>query len=104
MPQHPIRRVAGVLVAVSFAFFAAAVPYVLSAPQSAAAVTTPVSLRSGLWSDASLWSTGRVPGSNDQATVSAGNAVTYDLPASAVAGVTVAEGGRLTFAPDRSTA
>jgi hypothetical protein len=70
-----------------------------AAPASAAALS---SVKSGNWSDSTVWSTGTVPASGDTVTISAGNSVVYNVNAPTLAGVTVATGAALTFAPSSS--
>lgn len=59
-------------------------------------------MASGNWSDPAVWDTGDVPRTNDTITVNAGHSVTLDAASAVVAGVTVADGGALTFSADRS--
>jgi hypothetical protein len=60
------------------------------------------SVRSGRWSAASTWSSGRVPGRGDAILVAAGSAVTYDLVSDAALKCIDVE-GRLQFETRRNT-
>lgn len=70
-------------------------------PASAAAL---YSVKSGNWSDSTVWSAGQVPASGDTVTISAGSSVVYNVNSPTIAGVTVATGAALTFAPSSSAA
>lgn len=62
-----------------------------------ATITT---VKSGLWSSPSTWSGNRVPGVNDEVTITAGHDVLYDVVDSKIHGMTVA--GTVTFDPNKS--
>jgi hypothetical protein len=74
----------------------------------AAFVATPAfgaalqSVKSGNWSDSTVWNAGRVPASGDTVTISGGNTVVFNVTSPNLGGVTVATGGALTFAPNLS--
>src|SRR5262245_6528539 len=60
------------------------------------------SARSGNWSDAATWDTGKVPAAGDKVLVRTGHTITYDAKSDAVIrGITIS--GTLTFAPDKDT-
>jgi hypothetical protein len=67
---------------------------------AAAAAADTHSVRSGAWSDPATWSGGRIPGAADAVTIAAGDAVTYDLGSSRVAGVGIEPGATLVFGPE----
>jgi hypothetical protein len=62
-----------------------------------------VSIASGRWTDAAVWSAGHVPVAGDSVIIAGGTAVIYDVPALDVAGVTVAANATLTFDPNAGT-
>jgi hypothetical protein len=82
-------------------FWAAVCLTALAAPVSGAAL---YSVKSGNWSDTTVWNAGRLPASGDTVTISAGNAVVFDVNSPNVAGVTVESGAGLTFNPNASAA
>src|SRR5258706_1458652 len=59
-------------------------------------------LRSGVWSDQSIWSAGRPPAADDVVLIPAGTVVTYDVASDAALRV-VGINGSLVFRTDRST-
>jgi hypothetical protein len=67
--------------------------------QAGKAVST---LRSGSWSDATIWSGGSIPGSADTVLIKTGHDIVYDMRISKVAGVSVEANAALIFAPTRS--
>jgi len=72
----------------------------LTPPVSGATLS---SVKSGNWSDATLWSPAHVPVAGDIVTIAAGHAVVLDVNTPNLASVTVASTGALTFAPAAST-
>lgn len=60
------------------------------------------SIRSGNWSDATIWNAGHVPAAGDTATISAGHAVVFQVDSPTLAGVTVETGATLSFDPNAS--
>lgn len=78
-------------VVVSFAAFAA--------PVRGAALN---SVKSGSWSDATVWNAGRAPASGDAVTITAGHAVVLGVNSPALASVTVQTGAALAFDPNVS--
>jgi hypothetical protein len=75
------------------------VGYSIIASQAAVVRT---SLKSGNWSDASVWG-GTIPQAGDPVIIAAGHNVTFDQVSFQSGGVTVAAGGTLTFDPTKST-
>ncbi len=73
----------------------------VATPASGAALN---SVKSGNWSDSTVWDAGHVPASGDTVTISAGNAVVCNVNSPNLASVTVATGAGLTFAPSVSAA
>jgi hypothetical protein len=71
------------------------------APVSGAALR---SVKSGNWSDTTVWNAGRRPGSGDAVTIAAGHAVVLDVDSPTIAGVTVEATAGLTFDPNVSAA
>jgi hypothetical protein len=75
---------------------------------SLAALATPVraaelrSVKSGTWSDPTVWNAGHVPVSGDTATIAAGHAVVIDVTSPTLAGVTIETGAALSFNPSAS--
>jgi hypothetical protein len=65
------------------------------------AATSVSSVKSGRWSDPTVWSTGRVPEEGDTTTIETAHAVTYDLTSSPVMAETHVR-GTLTFDPNRN--
>jgi hypothetical protein len=65
------------------------------------AATDVVSVKSGAWSDPSVWG-GRVPDANSVAIISAGHTVTFDASTVRVSGMKVNAGAVLAFDPGRS--
>lgn len=59
-------------------------------------------LRTGSWSDQTIWSTGRLPSGGDVVVIPTGTAVTYDVASDAALSV-VGINGSLVFRTDRST-
>ena len=60
-------------------------------------------VKSGNWSDPATWTGELVPEAGDAITIAAGHNINYDVNDLEIAGMTVAEGGTLTFSPERST-
>lgn len=60
------------------------------------------SVKSGNWSDATVWNLGRAPASGDTVTIAAGHAVVVEVTSPQLAGVTVETGAALTFDPNVS--
>ncbi len=60
------------------------------------------SLKSGAWSDATIWSSGRLPGQGDDVLVDSGHVVLYDI-SSDEAIHTIHVRGRLTFSREKNT-
>ncbi|MGI9502905.1 MAG: G8 domain-containing protein, partial [Geminicoccaceae bacterium] len=58
------------------------------------------SAQDGNWSSPATWSGGAVPEAGYAVTI--GHAVTYDLDTSRIAGVTIADTGKLAFSPGKS--
>jgi len=80
-----------------------AFPVFRQTPQLHAQVPFTVSaIRSGRWSDAAVWSTGRVPVQGDSVLIAAGQAVTYDAYSDVEVGRLQIQ-GTLAFARDRAT-
>jgi hypothetical protein len=75
---------------------------------SLAAFAAPVSgealhsVKSGNWSDATVWNAGRLPAGGDAITISTGHAVTFQVSSPNVTGVTIESGATLTFDPNVS--
>src|SRR5438045_17906 len=60
------------------------------------------SAKSGNWSEAGPWDTGKVPAAGDKVLIRSGHAVTYDAKSDAVIrGITIS--GTLAFATDKDT-
>ncbi len=60
--------------------------------------------KSGNWSDPSIWSTGKLPGTGDIVNIVSGTTVTYDVNSAAVLNtVEILGGGTLTFSPNVTT-
>jgi hypothetical protein len=72
----------------------------LALPASGATLT---SVKSGNWSDPTLWSAARIPIAGDVVTIAAGHAVVLDVNTPNIAGVTVTATASLTFNPASST-
>src|SRR5690349_5029953 len=72
----------------------------LALPASGATLT---SVKSGNWSDPTLWSAARIPLAGDVVTIAAGHAVVLDVNTPNIAGVTVTTTAALTFNPASST-
>ncbi len=70
-----------------------------STPKTQAASVT--SVKSGVWSDPSVWNTSQVPGSADEVIIQS-HAITYDTVSAKVATLTVNAGGQLIFDPNKS--
>jgi hypothetical protein len=80
-------------------------PAILGAPQGVplfCANPTAVTLRSGSWSDAAIWSNGRVPAAGEQVKLAAGHDITYDAM-SDVPLDCIEVDGALRFSTTRST-
>jgi hypothetical protein len=71
-------------------------------PQSFAQSVGVQSVRSGRWSEAATWSTGRVPGRGESVLIAAGHTVTYDVFSDVEIGRLQIQ-GTLTYARDRFT-
>ena len=73
---------------------------------SLAAFAAPVSgaalhrVKSGNWSDPTVWNAGHVPVAGDAVTISTGHAVVFQVDSPDVAGVTIDSGAALTFDPN----
>src|SRR5258706_10584922 len=82
---------------------AAAVSFLFADPVGRGADDSVVtSVRSGAWSAARTWETGKVPAAGTKVFIRWGHSVTYDAKSDAVIrGITVA--GTLTFATDKDT-
>ncbi len=76
---------------------------VMAAPMSASAAALN-SVKSGNWSDATVWNAGRVPAAGDSVTISAGSAVNLNVNSPTLSAVTVETGAGLTFDPNVSAA
>lgn len=59
---------------------------------------TITSVKSGNWSDASVWG-GKVPGSADTPVISSGHTIVFDMATTTVAGLNISAGGTLSFNP-----
>ncbi len=59
------------------------------------------SVKSGKWSDASVWG-GKIPGSADTPVISSGHSIVFDLATTQVAGVNVSASATLTFDPAKT--
>ncbi|WP_224364523.1 DUF4082 domain-containing protein [Hyalangium versicolor] len=74
----------------------------LAALEASAAGEALSSIRSGNWSDATVWNAGHVPATGDTVTISAGHTVVFQVDSPQLAGVTVETGAALTFDPNAS--
>ena len=96
-----VRTILGLVVCT--VLIASAFPVFRQTPQLHAQVPfTVASVRSGRWSDSTVWSTGRVPVQGDSVLVSAGQAITYDAYSDVEIGRLQIQ-GTLAFARDRAT-
>lgn len=59
-------------------------------------------VKSGNWSDSTIWRTGILPGLTDTVIVSSNHTITYDLVNSKVSGITIGEGATLNFDPTKT--
>jgi PKD repeat protein len=65
---------------------------------------TVVSVESGNWSDPTVWSTGKLPGTGDVVDIMPGNTVTYDVNSSVTLNtIAIQANGSLKFRPDIDT-
>jgi hypothetical protein len=75
---------------------------VSSAPTPTASSTTHATVKSGNWSDATVWSSGVVPADGDSIRVGPDHILTLDEPSYEIAGLTIDSAGTVVFSPDVS--
>ncbi|MGH9858116.1 MAG: G8 domain-containing protein, partial [Acidobacteriota bacterium] len=96
---HRLARNRHLTMGIFILFFAAAGTSLIMLSRAA---TTLASVKSGNWSDPTVWG-GRVPGASDLATITGGHTVTFDASTAKVAGVKVNSGGTLAFRTNSSS-